>query len=290
MTSARHCRFALAFCLVGASLLPALAQTANQSQQTFRQYLSDLQSNVDNRELRERIIKLAATLYPRPSAPAEARRHMVRGQAAFESAKGSSDYQKAVGEFQQAVDLAPWWGEAYYNLALAQDKAGSYAAATSNIKLYLLTEPPDADAAAAKDLMYKIEYRQEEAQSQAAERARISAQQAEAERQRRERTAFLDGLNGVRYLHRNDAQEDRITIRGNELVVEYRAAQIDTSWREFYRVPINGRQGIHRIAETCRPPTSNCDTTYTIDEDGGAIIEHIWSAYGWQNNVYRRQY
>ena len=37
----------------------------------------------------------------------EARRHMARGQTAAEMAKTNSDFEEALNEFRQAIELAP---------------------------------------------------------------------------------------------------------------------------------------------------------------------------------------
>jgi len=47
----------------------------------------------------------------------------------MEDAKGEEDSKAASDEFTKAVNLAFWWGDAYRNLAIAQDKCGQYDAA-----------------------------------------------------------------------------------------------------------------------------------------------------------------
>lgn len=129
----------------------------------LNQYIADLQNNPGDTALREKIILYAQCMRPAAAIPDEARRHMNRGIAAAEGASAESDYLDAIAEFQKAVDIAPWLGSGYRNLAVMQDKAGQYAQALQNLKLFLLTNPAAADAEAAKSLMDKIEYRQEKA-------------------------------------------------------------------------------------------------------------------------------
>jgi tetratricopeptide (TPR) repeat protein len=87
---------------------------------------------------------------------------MVRGIAAFKAAQSVADYQDAVTEFTQATLAAPWYGDAYYNLGVAQDKAEQYDSALRSLKLALLASPGSKDI---KDLTYKVEYRAEQANS-----------------------------------------------------------------------------------------------------------------------------
>ena len=87
----------------------------------LKQLVVDLQSSPDDHALREKIIKLVRELKPRPAAPEEAKRRMARGKAAFKAAANAADYADAAAEFEKAALAAPWLGDAYYNLAIAQD-------------------------------------------------------------------------------------------------------------------------------------------------------------------------
>src|SRR5512136_1456140 len=171
------------------------AAQAQFPQQTLNQYIADLQKNPNDYALREKIIKHVQTMKPAPVVPDEARRFMNRGMAAAEGAKTESDYRDAIQEFQKAVNIAPWLGSGYRNLAVVQDKAGQYAQAVQNLKLYLLTNPPAADAEAAKTLMDKIEYRQEKA-------AKESSPAAIAAKKQNEYEEWLKKLDGAQW--RND--------------------------------------------------------------------------------------
>ena len=159
--------FFLLFCV-------SIAQ-AQTPQATLNQYVADLRKNPNDNALREKIIRHVQTMKPAPAIPDEARKFVNRGMAAAEGAKTEKDYQDAAGEFQKAVNMAPWLGSGYRNLAVVQDKAGQYAQAIQNLKLYLLTNPPAADADAAKTLMDKIEYRQEKAAKEPQPQTRAAA-------------------------------------------------------------------------------------------------------------------
>jgi tetratricopeptide (TPR) repeat protein len=94
--------------------------------------------------------------------PEEARRHMVRGQAALEMAKSPIEYDSAIKEFNEAARLAPGWPDPYYNLALLQEKTGKLREAVASLKQYLRLAPNAPDAAKIRDHIYRLEYKAEQ--------------------------------------------------------------------------------------------------------------------------------
>jgi tetratricopeptide (TPR) repeat protein len=140
---------------------PRLAQVSSNPREQIKQYVADLQKNPTDQVLREKIIRLALTLDPKPATPEEAKRFLARGLAAAEEAKEAKDFKDAAAEFEKASLAAPWLGEPYRALGVVQDKAGNYSEAKRNLKLYLLTEPEQAQVEKAKELIYKIEYKEE---------------------------------------------------------------------------------------------------------------------------------
>ena len=95
------------------------------------------------------------------TVPEEARRHMVRGEAAVEMAKSSGEYEQAIKEFQEAVRLAPTWPAPYYNLGLVQEKAGKFREAVASLNRYLQLAPNAPDADTVRTLVYKLEFKVE---------------------------------------------------------------------------------------------------------------------------------
>src|ERR1700738_3831653 len=144
----------------------------------LKQYVADLQKSPDDQALREKIIKLALTLDPKPAIPEDAERFMARGAAAIKDAKVESDFKDAAQEFEKATLAAPWLANAYYNLGVAQSKAGDYGGAARSLKLYLLAAPDAPDVKEAKSLMYEMEDKKgkigkaKDAAAEAAERER----------------------------------------------------------------------------------------------------------------------
>lgn len=91
----------------------------------------------------------------------DARKYMIRGQAAMEEAKDASDYQDAVKEFKKAVEYAPHWADAWFNLGVAQEKAEDYAGAINSFNKYLELNPTATDRNEIEGLIFKLEYKKE---------------------------------------------------------------------------------------------------------------------------------
>lgn len=88
----------------------------------------------------------------------DARKHMIRGQAAMEDAKNASDYQDAVKEFKKAVEYAPHWADAWFNLGVAQERAMDYAGAIESFNQYLKLNPDAADRSDVEAKIFKLGY------------------------------------------------------------------------------------------------------------------------------------
>jgi len=148
----------------------ALARQVEQEgylRQALTHYVSALRATPEgsaaNQQLREKIIKLAQRIQPPPALPEEARKASIRGQVAIREAKEQSDYKDAVKEFRKALRIAPWWADAYFNLAVAQENARQFRDAISSLKLYLIASPDSADAIAVRNNIYALEYKLEKA-------------------------------------------------------------------------------------------------------------------------------
>ena len=145
--------------IVVAAFLALYSNTYAQTPRAqLQQMIEQLQKSPNDNALREKIIKLATTIKPTPAIPDEAERRMARGAAAFKGAKSAANYQDAAKEFEQATLAAPWYGDAYFNLGVAQDKAENYEAALRSLNLARLASPDSKDI---KALIYEVEYRHE---------------------------------------------------------------------------------------------------------------------------------
>ncbi len=193
-------------------MLGRQAEQAGRPREALTHYVAALQftseGSASDQSLREKIISLVQKLTPPPAVPDEARNFAVRGQIAFKEAKSQSDYVEATKEFSRALKVAPWWTETYFNLAVAQEKAGQVNDAVRSLKLYLLAAPNAPDADKIKDQIYALEYREERARKDAQdkadearrqEQARLDRERREAEERRRaeeQSKAMAQKLNG----------------------------------------------------------------------------------------------
>lgn len=143
----------------------------------LKELVAQLQENPADYPLREAIIKLALTLKPMPVVADEAEVLAGRGSYLMKKAKSPDDYAAAAEAFGKAVLVAPWVGDHYFNLALAQEKAGEYTSAKTSLKLYLLARPDAKDRREVLSRMGELDVQAEEAaraaQSDRAARAKI---------------------------------------------------------------------------------------------------------------------
>ncbi|HXZ03034.1 MAG TPA: hypothetical protein VEI03_23810 [Stellaceae bacterium] len=103
-------------------------------------------------ELVNHAIDVSLKMSPRPSLPAEATRHATAAVSAIKSAKTSDDFEFARREYQSALASAPWWSDAWFNLAALDEQTGTAGTAASDLAFYLRAAPdaPDADAVRKK--------------------------------------------------------------------------------------------------------------------------------------------
>lgn len=131
----------------------SLAQSPHEQLQQLTMQLQQMPS--DN-ALRERIIKLGAEIKPTPAVPEEARRSFVEGVNIVKLAKDAGSQKLAIESFTEASKIAPWWGDAYYNLAVAQELTGQLNDAERTLKWFLLTNPGESHAREAQDRIYGL--------------------------------------------------------------------------------------------------------------------------------------
>jgi tetratricopeptide (TPR) repeat protein len=114
-----------------------------------------------NPQISQKTIAVARKLDPPPAIPEEARRHAAFASLAVKEAKDPSGYEKAVAEYLQAVCLAPWWADLYYNLGMVQEQRSHFREAAETFKLYLVASPQDPQAQVIKNKIYELEYKAE---------------------------------------------------------------------------------------------------------------------------------
>lgn len=175
-------------------VLTFLALAASVDAQSPREQLSQmveqLQKTPSDTALRERIIKLGSEIKPAPAISEEANRAFVKGNVFQKEAKDASGYELAISAYREALHIAPWWGDAYYNLAVALESARQFGVAIASIKLYMASvQAGSAEAREAQNRMYAIEAKHELA----------NIPQARAATEREKDEALIKSLNGVRF-------------------------------------------------------------------------------------------
>ncbi len=277
------CLLALAAFVVApvAHAQPITAQT------TLKEYISNLQKNPNNTALREKIIRHVQTMRTPPAIPDDARRYMNRGMAAAEDAKNEKDFSDAAEEFQKAVNAAPWMGAGYRGLAVTQEKSGQYAQALQNLKLFLLTNPAPDDAAAARTMIDKIEYRMEKA-------AKESSPEALALKQQEAYALWLNKIDRAQW--RNDTSSSGmcddavIEVHGQEVQLGYIISRPTLPCATPN--PYLGKAGM-QLRGTLDGRNYQIRTDYgtysgTVSEDGETIIQEFVSPSVSSKSTYTR--
>ncbi|MBI4971572.1 MAG: HEAT repeat domain-containing protein [Candidatus Omnitrophica bacterium] len=150
-----------------ATALRQLGVTAESAAQSgdargaLTQYLGEISGSPYNWESRRKVIDLVAKMDPKPVISEEAQKAMARGKVEFANAQNVDQWEKAANEFQAASNLAPWWPDAYFNLALVQEKQLLFTSAMENFKLYLQANPKAQDSAQIKEKIYQLEYKEQ---------------------------------------------------------------------------------------------------------------------------------
>lgn len=154
--------------IVFVALLTSTANVfAQSSREQLQQIVEQLQKTPNDNALREKIIQLAAGIKPAPGVPPDARRAFVMAGTYQKDAKKPSDFALAIDSYKEALKLAPWWGDAYYNLSVSLESASRFDEAQAALKLYLLTNPKDADE--AQNRIYALDAKKNLAARQVAE-------------------------------------------------------------------------------------------------------------------------
>jgi formylglycine-generating enzyme required for sulfatase activity len=90
---------------------------------------------------------------PKPVLSEEAHKYKVQAEFLVQE----KQFDKAVGLYGKALNIAPWWPEGHFQLALVLGETKKYRDATREMKRYLLLAPDGADARAAQDKIYQWE-------------------------------------------------------------------------------------------------------------------------------------
>jgi tetratricopeptide (TPR) repeat protein len=189
-------------------------------------------------------------------------------------AKSSEDYELAIKAYQEALLIAPWWPEAYYNLSVAQETAGKLDDAMRSLKLYILTGPRDAEE--AENRLYALEAKKTMAEREAASPQALAAKRREKDEQ------LIKSLNGAIYVEGTLGDSEfrfhkEIQIVGNKAeyyaVIEYLSSQRqrDGPWLYVGKHHVWGHEGWFPL--TGREFTNKYGNRYDISDDGTFISQ-----------------
>ncbi len=280
-------RFRLSFvCLFFVAMFlmsfPDLVQ-ASGSQETLNQYVSDLQKNPTDQALREKIIKLALTLNPKPVVPQDVVMHEGAAEYAIKHAKTATDFADAAKEYEQALLSAPWIAADYFNCGVAYEKAEQYDAAIRNFNLYLAASPGAKDTNDVLKRIGGLEYAANKAAKGPSQEAVVAQEQNKSEDWSRK-------LDGRRYTcPEGYGQTSTIDVRGNVLV--WGNIMPDGAYSEAFRSELRGSKSpVPFDSNSAAAQLGLVESTLTISEDGnsmtnrmryrdGDVHEHI---YLWQ--------
>jgi tetratricopeptide (TPR) repeat protein len=82
-----------------------------------------------------------------PELPEEVRRLRLQAEAALHDKR----FEDAAERYAQALQIAPWWPEGRFNLAIVLADLGAYRSAEREMKRYLVLSPGDPDAPQLQD-------------------------------------------------------------------------------------------------------------------------------------------
>lgn len=130
-----------------------LLKTARHTpRQEFEEQVAELAQKPNDLALLDTIIKFATETTPPPAIPEPARQAFIGGTTLLRDGHGFEATQK----FDQAIKIAPWWADAYYNAAVADEKVGDYDDASQLLEKYLRFPLTERDGRDARDRMYAI--------------------------------------------------------------------------------------------------------------------------------------
>jgi tetratricopeptide (TPR) repeat protein len=134
-------------------------EAKGQYKEAIKEYASLLKiaDEKEAKEIRAHIAELMIK-YPHLFAlPEEARKFVIRAETYIEEGK----FEKAIEEYQKALELSPFYPNLYKALALSYGQIKDYKKAIKNMNIYLELYPDDPDIRAAKDQIYKWEFMME---------------------------------------------------------------------------------------------------------------------------------
>jgi len=267
------CLFLLVTCITLA-LANAQAQTP---QATLNQCVADLQKNPNDYALREKIIRHVQAMKQKPAIPEEARRHFIEGNTLLKAAKDQRSYGLARDAYRQCLLVAPWWGDAYNNYAVALELSGQFDDAVNALKLYIATNPGEGETRKAQDKIYEIGAKKK----LAAQEKESSPPKAASAPPQNAFEDLLRKIDGRRYTCPIEACSMVIDVRGKVFIMGNLCPQNHDvpdfrGYVEGFRDEIRGRETTVPIYnQPAHLRVRAVSKTYVISDDGDRITYRI---------------
>ncbi len=136
--------------------ISSFAATSSKAQ--LADWVAQVQKGPDSFDLRAKIIQLVLNMPKKPETPEEVDVLIGKAKAIMKDAKSPEDYKQAADVLHQALSLAPWLAEAYYDCGSAREKANDPLTAINDFKLYLLAKPHAKDRKSVMERIGSLEY------------------------------------------------------------------------------------------------------------------------------------
>lgn len=101
----------------------------------------------------EKAVQTYRNAATKPAITEDVRKFKVQAEVAV----GEKRFGDAVGFYQSALDIAPYWPEGHFNIALLLGEIGDYETAAIEMGRYLKLEPNASDARSAQNKIYEWE-------------------------------------------------------------------------------------------------------------------------------------
>jgi tetratricopeptide (TPR) repeat protein len=123
---------------------------AKDPRNIFAAGLKAFQQNPKDESLREKVIQLSIGLPEPPPIPEESRQLFVTATDQIKQASTPQALAQPIALLRKALEIAPWWANAYFNLSRALEMAGQYDDAARQLNYYLELKPAETDAREAR--------------------------------------------------------------------------------------------------------------------------------------------
>ena len=139
---------------------------AKDPRNIFAASLNAFQQNPKDESLREKVIQLSFNLPNPQPIPEEARQLFALSTDQIKQAGTPAALDQPIVLLRKALEIAPWWSNAYYNLSRVLEMRGQYDDAARQLNYYLELKPAGADAGEARAHLVVIQTEKDAAAKQ----------------------------------------------------------------------------------------------------------------------------